>query len=330
MTASLRKKKAQMPEFNWLFAIIVGAVILFLAIYFAGKLIRTGGYKESVVLLRNLDILLNPFASLGAVGEALSKPIKMPAEAIVEFSCDSTGLGEEGLRLKSKGSFGKWSEFAPDEGYYYVYDKYVFAETLKGKNFYLLSKPFALPFRIDDLIYITAEDYCFVNAPDAIEEELSSMNIPAIEFKNSTRECKETSKTVCFETEGCDIKVEGALCEEDEECEPVYKYGNVNKDNKILPFVTDALMYGAIFASSGIYECNFERLMNRLTLLCDIYNERVDKLSGRGCDMEDVNSLIGSLRHESTEAREASDMSSLYALAQNLADKNYYLGCPLF
>ncbi len=67
--------------------------------------------------------------------------------------------------------------------------------------------------------------------------------------------------------------------------------------------------------------------MNRLTLLCDIYNERVDKLSGRGCNMEDVNSLVGSLRHESTEA---SDMGNLYALAQNLADKNYYLDCPLF
>lgn len=330
----LEKKKAQMPAFNWLLTIIIGAVILFLAVYFAGRLIRTGGYKESAVLLKNLNVLLNPFASIGAVGYVESKPINMPVETMVEFSCDSEGLGKQGLRLKSKGSFGKWSEFAPEEGYYFIYDKYIYATSLKGKKFYLLSKPFALPFRIEDVIYVISQDYCFVNAPDKIKDELVGMNIPVIEFKNSKIECKEGSKKVCFTAAGagCDISIKGVLCGEEEECESAYKYGDVRKDGKTLPFVTDALLYGAIFSDSEIYECNFERLMYRLSLLCDIYNERTAKLSGRGCDMENIESFIATLHDKSikVDMTDASDMSELYTSAQNLADRNYYLSCKLF
>ena len=341
MTTLTRKKKAQMPAFNWLLVIIIGVVILFLAIYFAGRLIRTSGYKTSVVLLRNFDALLNPFASIGAVGESLSKTINMPVETMVEFSCDPAKLGRQGLRLRSKGSFGKWGEFAPEEGYYYIYDKYIFAAGLKGKKFYLLSKPFALPFRIEDAIYVISEDYCFVNAPNEIEEELNTMMNKSgcyfIEFKNNKVECKEGSKTVCFDGINCDINVKGVLCGEDEECEGAYNYGDAAyKDGEILPFVTDALLYAAIFSDSEIYECNFERLMYRLGLLCDIYNARTAKLSGRGCNMENIDSLITMLHDKSTEVIEApdmtdtTDMSELYTLAQDLAEKNYYLDCPLF
>ncbi|GAI35966.1 unnamed protein product, partial [marine sediment metagenome] len=200
----------------------------------------------------------------------------------------------------------------------------------KGKKFCLLSKPFVLPFRVDDLIYVIAQDYCFVNAPDEIKEELQVMNKSGcrfIEFKSSKVECKEDSKTVCFETKGCDINVEGVPCGEDEECEG-YKYGVVNKDGKILSFVTDSLLYAAIFSDSKTYKCNFERLMYRLSLLCDIYNERASKLMGRGCNMKDIGQLVISLGDESVEARP--EVSELYSSAQDLADKNYYLGCPLF
>lgn len=336
MAASTRKtkktKKAQMPAFNWLLTIIIGAVILFLAVYFAGKLIKTGGYKESAVLLRNLDILLNPFTSIGAIGYVESKPIKMPVETIVEFSCDAKGLGKQGLRLKSKGSFGKWSEFTEE---FYIYDKYVYATSLKGEKFCLLSKPFVLPFRIDDLIYIISQDYCFVDAPEEIKEELggelgvlNKSGCRFIQFEDSRLECKEDSKKVCFNVvTGCDINVKGVPCGENEECEG-YKYGDVNKDGKILPFVTDALLYAAIFSDSKTYECNFERLMYRLSLLCDIYKERVSKLNGRGCEMKNIDQLVASLQDESERIRP--DTSNLYTSAQNLADRNYYLSCPLF
>ena len=337
MATLTKKKKAQMPAFNWLFAIIIGAVILFLAIYFAGRLIRTSGYKTSAVLLRNFDALLNPFASIGAAGEVLSKTINMPVETVVEFSCDPAKLGRQGLRLRSKGSFGKWNEFAPEEGYYPIYDKYIFAAGLKGKKFYLLSKPFALPFRIEDAIYVISEDYCFVNAPAEIKDELIGMKIPAIEFKESKIGCKEGSKKVCFDAAiDCDINIKGTFCEEHEECETAYKYGVVNKDGKRLSFVTDALLYAAIFSDGEIYECNFNRLIYRLSLLCDIYDARTAKLSGRGCNMENIDSLITMLHDKSTEVIEApdmtdtTDMSELYTLAQDLAEKNYYLDCPLF
>jgi len=47
-------------SFGWLFAIIVGAVILFLAIFASVKLIRVGQYETSVGTQEEIEILLNP------------------------------------------------------------------------------------------------------------------------------------------------------------------------------------------------------------------------------------------------------------------------------
>ena len=47
-------------SFGWLFAIIVGAVILVLAIYGATKVIKTGQQEGQAVSAKELGILLNP------------------------------------------------------------------------------------------------------------------------------------------------------------------------------------------------------------------------------------------------------------------------------
>ncbi len=56
-----KNQKAQFQiSFAWLFAIIVGAFILFLAIYAAVKVINIGESATSAITGKEISILLNP------------------------------------------------------------------------------------------------------------------------------------------------------------------------------------------------------------------------------------------------------------------------------
>ena len=67
--------------------------------------------------------------------------------------------------------FNKWGDVSVDVGFE---NKYIFSDReVEGKKFYVFSKPFEFPFKVTDLIYMTSslKKYCFVNAPEDIEEE---------------------------------------------------------------------------------------------------------------------------------------------------------------
>ena len=57
-----------------------------------------------------------------------------------------------------------------------VYNKYIFSkQALEGKKFYLFSKSFEFPFKVSEIIFISNEDYCFIEPPGNIEDEISSI-----------------------------------------------------------------------------------------------------------------------------------------------------------
>ena len=61
MLLAIKMKKGFLQiSFAWLFAIIVGIFILFLAIYGVTKLINVGQYQIDSETAKNLGILLNP------------------------------------------------------------------------------------------------------------------------------------------------------------------------------------------------------------------------------------------------------------------------------
>lgn len=317
----MMNKKAQMPEFNWIFVIIVGAVILFLAVMFSGKLIKTSTYQQSAELLPAFDVLLNPFSSVGN----LVKTIRLQNEVIVEINCSRNNenlLGSEKIRTKSKGAFGKWSEFTDFP--YAFYDKYVFADQLEGKTFYVFSKPFEMPFKIDEMIYMTYENYCFVNAPADIEQELTAIELETLKVG----ECSENDKRVCFGgATGCEITVIGD--------DANYNTGHVEKTEKNvekrLYFASKSLMYGAIFASSSNYNCNFARLMERLKQLTSIYKRKADTLTIKGCNMMAISGLIEKLGSKANIVKgPGADKKTLYDAAQELENLNVAITCPVF
>jgi len=305
----MKKRGALQISFSWLFAIIVGAFILFLAIYAAVKFINVGDTEQSVRTGKEIGILLTPFAT--SVESAKTSTLTMPIESRIYAKCEEDNIfGKQILQVSQK-SFNKWVETDLDVVFY---NKYLFTENpAEGKNFYIFSKPFAFPFKVADLIYLSPAEkkYCFSNAPEEIKEELESLN-----QKNLlTKDCPDESIKVCFESNSnCEIIVN-------------YNLGYLNKKEKRVYFETNALMYAAIFSSPDIYECQLKRLMQRTNQLALLYRDKANFVSRTGCtsnlNLLELSSLTNNL-----------ESSANLAYIKNLVDKikedNYIADCRIY
>jgi hypothetical protein len=297
-------------SFGWLFAIIAGIVIIFIAIYFSSKIIHTEQETISAETGKEIGVLLNPLET--SFESAQTTSITIPAETRINNGCESTGnFGKQIISLDQK-SFNKW--ILTDINIKFP-NKYIFSdEQIEGKKFYIFSKPFEFPFKIADLIYMTSsqDSYCFINSPEEIENEISNLNQENLLTEN----CDDSNIKVCFNSNNCDVNVD-------------YNRGYVEKDGKRLFFENNALMYAAIFAAPEIYECQIRRLMLRLKELSRIYQEKEiftgEELCGSilGFDLEELSGLANNLDN-------SEELELVKAKADMIEDKNNIRKCMLW
>ena len=312
---NISRKRSQLNiSFGWLFAIIVGAIILFLAIFGATKVIKIGQSEEQAVGAKELGILLNPLET--GFESAISTPLVLKTETRILNKCSVSGnFGKQGIQI-SEFSFNKWTIPGVESGFE---NKYIFSKApyTEGKKFYIFSKPFEFPFKVSDLIYLTSENekYCFDNAPEEIAEEISQLNQGNLAADCLNAEA-DTIK-VCFNSAtNCDIRV-------------YYDEGYIQKDKDKIYFEEDSLMYSAIFSSPEIYSCQVQRLMKRTKQLAELYKEKELLLSQRNCETNlagDLDSLISQI--ENTEDYKV--ISSVDSLVEGLENKNKYAECTLW
>lgn len=268
LQGKMKKRGALEISFGWLFAIIAGIIIIFLAIYISSKLIGTEQETVSAETGKEIGILLNPLETSFETAQTTS--ITIPAETRIHNRCELIGtFGEQIIQLDQK-SFNKWTKTDVDVSFN---NKYIFSnEEIEGKKFYIFSKPFNFPFKIADLIYMTSSNdrYCFIDAPDEINEEISSLNQQNLLTEN----CSESDIEVCFSKSNCDINVN-------------YNVGYVEKDGKLQYFAgvedSKTLMYAAIFSEKEIYECQLKRLMLRLKEISLLYEGKELLTESKGC-----------------------------------------------
>ena len=286
-------------SFAWLFAIIVGAFIIFLAIYGVTKIMERGGEVTSVKAGKEIGILLNPLETGFETAESIL--FTMPVETRIYNRCDAGSVFGRQIVKVSQKMFNKWTDTDIDIGFP---NKYIFSENLaEGKNFFVFSKPFDFPFKIADLVYLTSADkkYCFADAPNRIKEEIEKLKQENL-FVAS---CPQNSVNVCFESSGseCNVIVNENL-------------KSVEKNGQEVYYETDDLMYAAIFSSGGIYECQITRLMKRTNELLVLYDEKDSILSRRGCVAgisQDIVSFKNTINH----------IQSSEQLAGAITEKNY-------
>lgn len=301
-------------SFGWLFAIIVGAVIIFLAIYFSTKIMGSADESTSAKVGKEINILLEPLETSFESSQTTS--IKISSETRINNLCsEETPFGKQSLQIDQK-RFNKWTKTDTDV---VSYNKYIFSkEQVEGKTFYLFSKPFDFPFKIANLIYLTSlnDVYCFVNAPTEIKEEITNLNQENL----IVDKCQEGNIRVCFDNSKCEINVN-------------YNGGYLKKGNEIFYFDgiedSNALMYAAIFSDREVYECQIKRLMMRLKELALIYSEKDNSLKEVGCrdDMEGSLIELGGLAEL---LKDSSELSGIKETATNIKEENEGRGCLLW
>lgn len=296
-------KKGQI-EFGWLFALIIGGAIIFLAVFFSGKIFQTASYQTEAEMTRSLDVIFNPFSSIRQAEVSMSKPVSLPQKTDFRISCNSDKDSQTMSILleKSKKPFS-----------YSVKNKYIFAENFNQKDIWIFSKPFEMPWRVDDLIYIISKDYCFVNSPEDIKKELNGLNSSFIKAVDEIRGCKSDDIKVCFAITGCDVYID-------------YMQKTVKTSRKTMPFLDDSTMLGAVFDQSN-YDCNLKRLLSRLDLQTAIMIEKANIISSRGCyDIGSTNPDLIGLKG----ALSAKNYHEIISYAESIDSANRGSSCRLY
>jgi len=299
-------------SFGWLFAIIIGAIILFFAIYFSARLINTEETLSTTQTGKEIAVLLNPLET--GFNEEKTTPLTISIESIIYNKCSNFGdFGEQEISISQKVN-GKWTETGLEQIFY---NKYIFSNNIsQGKNFYLFSKSFNFPFKVADLIILTSsqKNYCFVNASESVKKELLNLNQPNFFIEN----CPTESIKICFDNfreNDCYVNVntrDKSVKKIDEE--PVY-------------YETDALMFAAVFSDRDLYECQVKRLMKRLETLALLYNDKQAMLSRIGCVAEI--DLFG-LTNSASSLRDSSGLIDVKMFALDADNENKRANCRLW
>lgn len=298
-----QNKKAIEMGFNWLFAIIAGAVILFIAIYATSKIIGTGTQYTQTESAARLSNLL----SEAGIASGKSNIIEFSKETRTYYGCDiESDFGRNTIAFSEK-LFNKWSEKG---GEITVNNKYIFANEVEEGELYVSSQPFFMPFKVADLIFISTDKYCFVEPPNDIESDIS--NLDNVKLIDSSEDCEGIR--VCFtmgysSTANCNITVIGDDVE--------FSRGTVKKNGKGM-YYTDGLLYGAIFSNEKIYECNVKRLMKKFNELAEIYDEKMNIIQ---CG-ENLKSELLIMKNDANNLDSSSDLQSLAMLAKSIDQKN--------
>ena len=304
--------------FVWIFAIIIGAVIIFLAIFAVTSIISTERLTQDTETGKQIGILLNPIET--NLEEAKTAKITFAKETRIYNGCESFGtFGKQKISVASKSDIGNsWEDLGIPSSFN---NKYLFSENItEGKNVIVLSKHFEMPFKVANLVYMwSSEDsYCFVDPPSEIKKEIGDLNQKTLVINDSVGDCPSESKKVCFNSL-CDISVyflvshlKGEVEKTDSSGNPVHYEG--------LP-----LLYGAIFSDPGIYGCQVERLLKRTAELSDIYLNKTSYLEKKGCS-----SNLGLVLEQLSVTAGDNKLVDAAAHAKELDVRNGLLKCKLF
>jgi len=222
-------------------------------------------YKTDTVTAKQLSIIFEPLATGFASSKSNIVRLRSDTRIYNNVYPDNGKLGSQGIALSTKSSLGKdWLKPGVEIE---STNKYIFSENVsEGKDIYFFSKSLEMPWQISELIFMSAEDYCFKDYPNFVEEEVGGLQLQNIKLGDCSGAVDEIN--VCFGSGsvGCNMIVKGTCIgfECDYELEE-YTYGFVQKGDDKLYFADEGLMYASIFSSPKIYNGNVERLMKRLS-----------------------------------------------------------------
>jgi len=302
-------KKGFEMSFSFIFAIIVGGFILFLAIFAISKFSSNQIQTQDVKTMKSIEVLANSF-ELGYENSTITQ-IQLPSDSRIYSYCNNLGsFGEQELILRSK-YYDKWSERG--SGIISKNKYFFFEEPLQSKSIIVFSKPFDFPFKVATLNYFipSSQEYCFMDPPTWIKEELEKTQLSNFVIDD----CQSNSIKICFEEDKdiCNVIV-------------YLKENYVEKDSQRYYFSGTALMFAGIFSEKEQYECQVKRLMQRTDSLTDLYLGKINFDLAQGCsanqqiDLIELKNFVSTLE-DSYDLTKAPDF-------KNMLNKNSRSPCP--
>lgn len=323
MKSRLKNKKGFELSFGMIFSIIAGAVIIFLAVYTVSRLVTTNQnalYSESAQSLANI---LNPIAN--DISISMSAPdINFKKQTKVYLDCyapdyRSPVFGRQTISFSEESGFlGGWTSPGANIS---RSNKYIFGENEQsGKAIHIFSKPFFVGYKVDDLVFLTMNNYCFVAPPESIKEEIENLKINNINITSEITKCKKDSYKVCFDFLGeCNATVYPDYAG--------YETGKVIKSGINL-YYTGSLLYAAIFSSTKLYECNVKRLGAKASELARLYKEKIAVVKSNQCNSLIENNLDAILGL--AENLSSSKLNNLNSEAKIMDTKNCGAECQIY
>ncbi len=320
----MKNKRGIESSFAWIFTIIAGAVIIFLAIFISMKFSNLFNFEQGSSTGKKIGILLTPFET--NLEKDKQNLIRVDKEIEIFNDCNYNGdFGEQIIGVKIMDNIGDINEYGAESKFK---NRYLFSdEFTNGTDFYLLSKSFDFPYKIGDLIILWGNNqkYCFIDPFEDILKDIGKSKLKNI--RNVTSDsCYDDEIKVCFSRRNsCDIIVYTN--------ENIVKH--VLKDNEEVYYVdmeNNGLMYAAIFSSPKIYDCQIKRLMKRSEILSEIYTKKALFLESKGCGAPRLNYFFRNYKSEinSIYNMDISDIRSLENFANSLGEENELLNCQLF
>ncbi|MFC1742274.1 hypothetical protein ACFL3V_07100 [Nanoarchaeota archaeon] len=341
-----RSKKAQVEtQLNWIFILIVGAVIL---AFFAFIVIKQRAAAEAK-FSGKIAQQLNTIFTGAKVASGTVQEIPTP-EVSIRFDCNDYYIGPTSQRM------GNRVVFAP--------------EFVEGKKIITWTRDWNVPFKISSFLYVTAPTVRYIvigeeadepkaNAlydalPDKLNKDIFSLN--DYEMNNIVNEDDKYVRfilvdisTLNIPTAFDDVSVTGL--EVDTSLDPLYSAKSVKflaraasaprtfNTGATHYYTEEEVMYGAIFSdNSDEYECIMRRAYERFNIVARVYKEKLDALAsafdGSNCEgfyenNQDIAELIGSTNQYPGEQQ---SYDAIVSTKAGLKDSNTRLqlySCPL-
>jgi hypothetical protein len=271
------KKGVVEIQFNWIFALIAGAVIIAL---FTGIILKQKNISETSknsLILNNLDAIL----SGSEASPGTSKVTRIP-ETKIEFRCNSYSVDKVSKQINSM------TVFTPS--------------VLEGNKLITWTLDWNLPYRITNFVYLTNPRvrYVFVGSssfardifekmPEGIEKVDSVDQIQdmgddmvriiyfdgSISAESSIPNALTGEKVTALKVSGNEIK--GTLEFFEAENDNFVKKGDSY-------YIKEPTLFGAIFTDDvKIYNCVMRNAFEKLNIVSQIYREKVVELNGGSC-----------------------------------------------
>lgn len=257
-------KKGQGAQFNWIFILVAGIIVLGFFAVFIFKYIELQNKKASFELVRTFNTQLDLLETTNLYGS-----FAMGVYTKMDFICN----GDDFLAVVNN-----QQDLAYDLG-----DKVVFApNSMRDKNFGAWIYEWNYPFLVSRFLYITSSKYRYFlvgNVPNEIDKIPEGVfNIEVTGSLSDNQITDPANTKVVFFSEPNDAE---RLLSRYKGLEVIYintitkkvKFYNSNRE---FDYLGDAFLYGAIFAgNSENYECAMQNAIKKLNLVSRVYSGKI-------------------------------------------------------